>query len=368
MFRPSFRYQPEKIRRQSREIIRSAQFASLLHDAPIMLFILNDARQVVYTNRQMPAPDVNRLNPRIAGNRPGECLDCIHAHEGKHGCGTTAYCKVCGLANTIKLSESGREGSGECSISLSNGESLTLKVHARPFEHHNENYVFVALQDISDLKARLMLESIFLHDLKNTAAILSGLNEVFEHLQPDETRRILKEVAVRINDEVEAYRLITSAENHLITTNASTFNLNDLIGEVIVSLRYNHDFRQKEINYQENLQVLKTDRTLLRQVLMNMLKNALEAGEANDPVKVGHYTNPQTGNVCIFVQNQQVMPARVKLQVFQKSFSTKGQGRGWGTYGVKLLTEKFLRGKASFVSKKDTGTVFTIELPENILS
>ncbi len=340
----------------------------LLHEAPLVLLIINDARQVVYVNRDLLAAPDGKINHDKLGVRPGECLDCIHALEGIYGCGSTSYCTVCGLANTIGLGETGLIGRGECTIALKDGDSLTLKVHTKPFEYLQESFVFVALQDISDLKARLMLESIFLHDLKNTSAILSGLNELIEDLEPHVTRKILKEVAVRIDEEVEAYRLITSAESHQITARASTFNLAGLVGEVTVSLRYNEAFRQKDIEYQPNDQYLKTDRTLLRQVIMNMLKNALEAGPAEDKVWLGNFKNNETGSITIFVKNSQTMPEMVQLQVFQKSFSTKGRGRGWGTYGIKLLTEKFLGGKASFVSEKETGTIFKIKIPENLHS
>ena len=38
------------------------------------------------------------------------------------------------------------------------------------------------------------------------------------------------------------------------------------------------------------------------------------------------------------------MPDEVKAQIFERSFSTKGRGRGIGTYSIKLLTERYLEG------------------------
>ncbi len=45
-----------------------------------------------------------------------------------------------------------------------------------------------------------------------------------------------------------------------------------------------------------------------------------------------------------WVHNHAVMPESVQRQVFQRSFTTKGRGRGLGTYSVKLLTERYLEG------------------------
>ncbi|MBW6497997.1 MAG: HAMP domain-containing histidine kinase [Bacteroidales bacterium] len=363
MFKPSIRYQPEKIRRQASEIIQSPFFPKLLEDVPVVLLIINDARQVVYVNKDLLAETSGREQHELLGLRPGECLDCIHALEGKYGCGSTAYCRVCGLANTVKLSEEGDSGQGECVIALKDGESLTLKVHTKPFMYGEEHFVFVAIEDISDRKARMMLESIFLHDLKNTSAILSGLQEVYEELDAEETKRILKDVSVRIDEEIQAYRLITSAENQELLVRPASVQLDILINEIITSLQYHQKFRQKQIKFTARKKVIRTDKTLLRQVLMNMLKNALEAGPAKDSVEINWQTDHKAKTVRIFVKNQQVMPLEVKLQVFQKSFSTKGRGRGWGTYSIKLLTEKYLKGKADFVSDNKVGTIFYIVLP-----
>jgi sensor histidine kinase regulating citrate/malate metabolism len=53
----------------------------------------------------------------------------------------------------------------------------------------------------------------------------------------------------------------------------------------------------------------------------------------------------------------------VQLQIFVRSYSTKGKGRGLGTYAMKLFTEKYLGGRIDFESRPETGTTFRVELP-----
>jgi len=60
------------------------------------------------------------------------------------------------------------------------------------------------------------------------------------------------------------------------------------------------------------------------------------------------------------------MPLEVQRQLFTRSFSTKGTGRGLGTYSIKLITEKYLQGTVSFVSNEEQGTVFTVRYPRVI--
>ena len=60
------------------------------------------------------------------------------------------------------------------------------------------------------------------------------------------------------------------------------------------------------------------------------------------------------------------MTREVQLGVFQRSLSTKGSGRGLGTYSMKLLTERYLKGHVSFTSTASGGTTFTIRIPAAI--
>ncbi len=57
------------------------------------------------------------------------------------------------------------------------------------------------------------------------------------------------------------------------------------------------------------------------------------------------------------------MPPEIQLQVFNRSFSTNGTGRGIGTYSIRLLGEKYLGGQVTFDSFDGGGTTFRIHLP-----
>jgi sensor histidine kinase regulating citrate/malate metabolism len=80
-----------------------------------------------------------------------------------------------------------------------------------------------------------------------------------------------------------------------------------------------------------------------------------------------HY-NSENGNrpVRISVNNSRVMPRHVQLQIFNRSFSTKGAGRGIGTYSMKLLGESYLKGRVGFRCEEAFGTTFFIDLPERL--
>ena len=71
------------------------------------------------------------------------------------------------------------------------------------------------------------------------------------------------------------------------------------------------------------------------------------------------------GELTLSVHNEGVIPQPIQLQIFQRSFSTKsGDGRGVGTYSVKLLAERYLKGDVQFVSNERLGTLFVIVIPD----
>ena len=99
----------------------------------------------------------------------------------------------------------------------------------------------------------------------------------------------------------------------------------------------------------------------MKRVIGNMMRNAVEGSLEKETVTIGCKIFDE--EVEFWIHNNAVIPDDVQLQIFQRSFTTKGSGRGLGTYLMKLLCERYLKGKVSFVSEPETGTVFTVRLP-----
>jgi len=130
----------------------------------------------------------------------------------------------------------------------------------------------------------------------------------------------------------------------------------------------------KQISNSQNVKVvvnsesknikIKTDRTLLGRVVENLIKNAVEASNTGQEIRVGiRYENNQ---LIIDVHNESVIPLEIQSKIFQRSFSTKGGGRGIGTYSIKYLTENYLNGMVSFISNKENGTSFIVKIPAEL--
>lgn len=80
--------------------------------------------------------------------------------------------------------------------------------------------------------------------------------------------------------------------------------------------------------------------------------------------KIGGTCTETAEELTFHVHNPGVKPRDVQLQLFQRSFSTKaGQGRGLGSYSVKLFGERYLKGRVFFTSREEEGTIFSFALP-----
>ncbi len=364
MFDFKLRDKDEDILRQSDSIIQSRQFMFLLEDIPNMIIIMNQRRHIIYMNRKFTETVGQIGGSGTIGKRPGECLLCVHAADTEFGCGSTDFCKVCGFANAIDKSSKGAKATGECNITLDHGETLAFSVHTRPFEHLGNRYIFAYMQDISDFKTRQMLENIFLHDINNSITALNGLNEMIDEMPVSETKSIINDLSLRLTDEIHSYRLISEAENRSLSIIVSEVNVDGLIGNVIKMLTKNRYMRERKIRHKKSGLIIHTDETLLRRVLINTVKNALEASSDDQEIGIFSEKNKKDGLLSINVRSHPLIPRNVQLQLFQRSYSTKGPGRGWGTYSIRLLTERYLGGKVDFVSNKEQRTLFTITIPD----
>ncbi len=332
---------------------------------PDVFMILNQERQIVFSNQAM----FDFLNVKdekeVCGLRPGEAFSCEKAFIDKGGCGTTEFCRTCGAAQAIVNSMKGKADVQECRIiRKENGDPLDLRVWTTPFKHEGNDYTIFSIKDISNEKRRRVLERLFFHDIINTAGGLKGFASLLKDFPEDvaEYKDIIFMLSEKIIDEIQMQKLISSAENGDLVLSLLTVNTKMLLSELEDTYRKHEVADGKYIHLDRSTADVsfESDPTLLRRVLGNMIKNALEASEYGDTVTIK--ADNTDGAVLFSVNNPAVMPRNVQLQVFQRSFSTKGGDRGLGTYSMKLLGEKFLKGKVWFDTEEGKGTTFYLHL------
>ncbi len=342
----------------------------ILSSLSLVVFVINEKRQVVFANGQMLSKIGVSEAELLNGKRPGELLRCINSEKDPGGCGASESCKYCGILDTIVLSQKyNRKETSEAVLVLHNGyfqEQVDLEVTATPLEQPDGTYTIVSFVDISEKRRRQYMERIFFHDIINIAGSLRGVLDLIEGQELNEQKEFLKiasGLSEQIVDEIKNQRDMQMAEEGDLVVQEKTFLLREYLLSLSVHIQYHAVAVGKNICLaprQMNVE-LNTDKALLGRVLVNMLKNALEETQKGGLVKYG-WDFAGKNKIRIWVRNDGMMSDSVKAQVFHRSFSTKGKGRGLGTYSMKLLGERYLRGKVDFTSD-ESGTLFFIELP-----
>jgi len=344
---------------------------ALLDSFPEPAIILNQHRQIVFANDKL-ATLLDRSKESILGLRPGEAFGCVHAMEEPAGCGTSRSCKYCGAVNAILTSQRSAEPvSNECRI-LCQPETgvaaLDLRVWATPLLVQQSQYTVFAIRDTADEQRRRVLERLFFHDVLNSAGSLRGIVDLLPDMTPVETAEytaMALQVADDLIEQIRAQRDLAAAERGDLKPQVQPIDASEALHE-LRSMYLNHPVAQGKDIAEPVIAGppdVVTDPVLLRRVLGNLLKNALEASAPGDVVTLGYNGQDRPE---FRVHNSAVMPEAVRLQLFQRSFTTKGgTGRGVGTYSVKLLTENYLHGQVTFESTPERGTTFIIVLPAN---
>lgn len=349
-----------------KKVLTSAITQQMMNSVPTAVVVLNKFRQIVFANKTFLSIVGAKKPAEVLGKRPGEAVGCAHSKDNEAGCGTTEFCTMCGAVNAILLSQRGDNVYRECRITQFGGGALDLAVSAAPLKVGGEAYTIFAAIDISHEKRRKLLERTFFHDILNTSSVLYSYAEAFRDRDP----RILETAGEKIYsatnrliDEIQAQRQLLAAENEELTTVAKSFSVRALLKEIADSFSSHPVAYGKKIEMDNNAEnfTAVADATQLGRVITNMLKNALEASEQGHSVSCSCRINGD--NFEISVHNETFMPHDVQLQIFQRSFSTKGSGRGIGTYSMKLLSEKYLGGHVSFTTDKIEGTTFTATYP-----
>ena len=353
-------------------VLSSDMYFQMFIDAmPDVALVVNNERQIIYANQGLlDLLSIHEITDRL-GMKPGELFNCVNLKNVSDDCGTTKACGYCGVSNSIlQALYTGKPSLFESRITsraINGGQAFDVEVKTSPIVVKEQTFYIVSIKDISDKKRRLILENLFFHDILNTASGLHGIILALEdHESSDEMRQILdyaKKAGGELVDEILAHRILLSAENNDLQMDISRCNSLQVLQDVSAYLSYHEIASTKRIfidPFSHNAP-FDTDPVLLKRILINVVKNALEACKDGGTIQMGSRISDKS--VKFWVNNPGVIPEDVQTQLFQRSFSTKGKGRGIGTYSIKLLTTHYLGGEVTFDSNQENGTTFFIMIP-----
>lgn len=311
----------------------------------------------------------------LMGKKPVDIFKCISASETICNNPDEGRCYNCGRhLNHNGNSSVSQPFTDSCHLTFADepghpDDLHNMKVTTSPFSLDQQQFYLFSITDISNDVRRRLLDKIFYHDVLNKAGNIVGLLDILNHVGNDDNRsdelyQTLKSTSRDLINEIKYQRDLTSAENNELVPVFLSHSSLDMLYSIRKEMANSAIAQDREISIFRHSpdQKIVTDDHLLRRVLINMLKNALEATEKGGKVILGcDRVNEQLFR--FWVHNDQPVPLEIQEGIFRKFASTKGINRGIGTFSMRLIGEKYLNGKVNFVSSTETGTYFMIDLP-----
>lgn len=349
-------------------------FQSLIDAVPGLISVLNQQRQLVAANRALLEEIGAESVEEVQGLRNGEVYGCVQALENAVSCGSSAQCSVCGGLRAIVSSQMGQAQRQLCRMRLEGpqgGETLELDMTATPIEVEGQRFTLLHSVKADDRLSRERLEQFLLPRMQELATEVDAVAERLSFGGLSDANRV-KALDV-LAGSARRFAALTDSEKEMAAAEAGSIHpafrrvaASALIREAILELGDDEASRERNIHLEEVAEdiFVTTVARLARHALKNALVNALEATPAGASISV--VCAVLDTSVEYRIHNDSEMPRQVQLQVFQRSFTTKGPGRGYGTYLMRLLAKRYLKGNVWFESGGGMGTTFVISLPRAV--
>lgn len=215
------------------------------------------------------------------------------------------------------------------------------------------------------------MTSLITHELRNPLSSI-GLNA--EMLQdgllelPDESRSEYLAHLDTITREVDRLRDIT--EEYLVYARLPEPKLAHVdLGDLVEQLVDFHvwEWSQSRVNVifspPPDPIPIRADANQLRQAMLNLVKNAVEASPPDSTVSIQIIPKDRSFEITITDEGEGI-PPELRDSLFEPFVTSKAKGTGLGlAMTQEIITEH--GGQLDFECPEDRGTVFTIELPRN---
>jgi len=238
---------------------------------------------------------------------------------------------------------------------VSDHNEIQLSLKATSFKSNNSEMIILSIQDIKneldekELESWMKLIRVLMHEIMNSITPITSLSESLSDIYSAEGEPVLpeqittstisttlrglnviKEQGKGLMSFVESYRKLTRVPEPV----KKKFKVADLISRV--QILYSSLDKSSSVELSVSLKdpdlEIFADQNLISQVLLNLVKNALEANENNPDAKIRITSEADINNrpeICVFDNGPGISEEHID-EIFVPFFTTRQNGSGIG--------------------------------------
>ena len=257
------------------------------------------------------------------------------------------------------------------------GRLVKLSIRATRIQFSQKIFMIVTLQDIQQEIAKEETEAwqkiirILAHEIINSTSPINILSEslmkiISKNEWSDSDRYNIKSGLQAINKRsrgmtafVENYRTMTFVP----APSCMQTNINELLQQVSLLFKEETDTKNIKLNIIAiDNPVIQTDERLLEQVLINLVRNAIDAADKQQSViDINTVFNENTLLIKIKDNGCGIKSENIE-NIFTPFFTTKKGGNGIGLFISRKIIQT-LNGTLTLQSQEGQGSVFFIQIP-----
>ncbi len=254
--------------------------------------------------------------------------------------------------------------------------TVNLSIRVATMHTNGKRIRIVALNDINseleekEIESWMRLTRVLTHEIMNSVTPITSLSDTLLSLQKEKDDEIsnglqvISDTGKRLIAFVDTYRKFT----HIPAPEPSLFYLHKFLEQMKRLAYHTNDYPYISIEtHVEPFElILYADEKLISQVVLNLVKNAMEAigSERKDGrITLNAYCNPDESIIIEVSNNGPLIPEEEARHIFVPFFTTKEDGSGIGL-SISRQIMQLSGGSISQRSNPRTGiTTFVLQFP-----
>lgn len=246
--------------------------------------------------------------------------------------------------------------------------------HRKKAEEEIKNSL-IKERELSEMKTKFV--SMVSHEFRTPlAAILSSSDLIemyWDKLTEEKRTSLLTKIKTSVKNLIEILTDVTEinrADSGKVTVQYEQIDVIELVNNLIDEVKQAYPERPT-INYEQKVDtlVLQSDKKLLRQILINLISNAVKYTSVSKNIFI---TLDRLPDLTVFmIQDEGIgIPEEDFNTLFEPFMRSKNIGKIKGTgLGLSILKRAvdLLGGRVDFTSKENVGSTFTVYIPDPIL-